>query len=40
MDIMRHPEIMDANPEKVKNNIRVLTRYAECRTGRRLGAAI
>lgn len=37
MDIMRHPEIMDANPEKVKNNIRVLTRYAEYRTGRRLG---
>ena len=40
MDIMRHPEIMDANPEKVKNNIRVLTRYAEYRTGRRLGATI
>ncbi len=36
MDIMRRPEIMDTNPEKVKNNIRVLTRYAEYRTGRRL----
>ena len=36
MDIMRHPQIMDANPEKVKNNILVLTRYAEYRTGRRL----
>ena len=36
MDIMRHPEIMDTNPEKVKNNIRVLTRYAEYRTGRHL----
>ena len=36
MDIMRHPEIMDTNPEKVKNNIRVLTRYAEYRTERRL----
>ena len=36
MDIMRHPEIMDANLEKVKNNIRVLTRYVEYRTGRRL----
>ena len=36
MDIMRRPELMDANPEKVKNNIRVLTRYAEYRTGRRL----
>lgn len=36
MDIMRHPEIMDANPEKVKNNILVLTIYAEYRTGRRL----
>ena len=36
MDIMRHPEIMDTNPEKVKNNIRVLTRYTEYRTGRRL----
>ncbi len=36
MDIMRHPEIMDANPEKVKNNILVLTRYTEYRTGRRL----
>lgn len=36
MDIMRHPEIMDKNPEKVKNNIRVLTRYAEYRTGKRL----
>lgn len=36
MDIMRHPGTMDANPEKVKNNIRVLTRYAEYRTGRRL----
>ena len=36
MDIMRHPEIMDANLEKVKNNIRVLTRYAEYRTGRHL----
>lgn len=36
MDIMRRPEIMDTNPEKVKNNIRVLTRYTEYRTGRRL----
>ncbi|MYH39815.1 MAG: DNA repair protein RecO [Candidatus Dadabacteria bacterium] len=36
MDIMRHPEIMDANLEKVKNNIRILTRYAEYRTGRHL----
>ena len=36
MDIMRHPEIMDANLEKVKNNIRILMRYAEYRTGRRL----
>ncbi len=36
MDIMRHPHTMDANPEKVKNNIRVLTRYAEYRTGRRI----
>ena len=36
MDIMRHPEIMDANLEKVKKNIRVLTRYAEYRTGRHL----
>lgn len=36
MDIMRRPEIMDTNLEKVKNNIRVLTRYAEYRTGRRL----
>ncbi len=36
MDIMRRPEIMDANPEKVKNNIRVLIRYTEYRTGRRL----
>ena len=34
MDIMRHPEIMEANLEKVKNNIQVLTRYAEYRTGR------
>lgn len=37
MDIMRHPEIMDANPEKVKNNIRILTRYTEYRIGRPLG---
>ena len=37
MDIMRRPEIMDANPEKVKNNIRVLTRYAEYRIGKPLG---
>ena len=37
MDIMRRPEIMDKNPEKVRNNIRVLTRYAEYCTGRRLG---
>lgn len=37
MDIMRRPEIMDKNPEKVKNNIRVLTRYTEYRIGRRLG---
>ena len=36
MDIMRHPEIMNANLEKVKNNIRILMRYAEYRTGRRL----
>ncbi len=36
MDIMRHPDIMDTNPEKVKNNIRVLTRYSEYRIGRRL----
>ena len=36
MDIMRRPEIMDATLEKVKNNIRVLTRYAEYRTGRSL----
>ena len=36
MDIMRHPEIMDSNPEKVKNNIKILTRYAEYRTERRL----
>lgn len=36
MDIMRHPEIMDTNLEKVKNNIRVLTRYTEYRTGRHL----
>lgn len=36
MDIMRHPEIMDANLEKVKNNIQVLTRYTEYRTGRHL----
>jgi len=36
MDIMRHPEIMDANLEKVENNMLVLTRYAEYRTGRRL----
>ncbi|MDE0290952.1 MAG: DNA repair protein RecO [Candidatus Dadabacteria bacterium] len=36
MDIMRHPEIMDTNLEKVKNNIRILIRYAEYRTGRRL----
>ena len=39
MDIMRHPEIMDANLEKVKNNIEVLIRYTEYRTGRRLGKA-
>ncbi len=39
MDIMRHPEIMDANLEKVKNNIGVLIRYTEYRTGRRLGKA-
>ena len=37
MDIMRRPETMDANPGKVKNNIRVLIRYTEYRTGRRLG---
>ena len=36
MDIMRDPEIMDANLEKVKNNIRILMRYTEYRTGRRL----
>ena len=36
MDIMRHPEIMDTNLEKVKNNIRILMRYTEYRTGRRL----
>lgn len=36
MDIMRHPEIMDANPEKVKSNIRILTRYTEYRIGRHL----
>ena len=36
MDIMRHPEIMDTNLEKVKNNIRILIRYAEYRTGRHL----
>ncbi len=39
MDIMRHPEIMDANLEKVKNNIEVLIRYTEYRTGRHLGKA-
>ena len=39
MDIMRHPEIMDANLEKVKNNIEVLIRYTEYRTGKRLGKA-
>ena len=39
MDIMRHPEIMDANLEKVKNNIEILIRYTEYRTGRRLGKA-
>ena len=37
MDIMRNPEIMDANLEKVKNNIGVLIRYTEYRIGRRLG---
>ena len=37
MDIMRRPEIMDKNPEKVKNNIRVLTRYTEYLTSKRLG---
>ncbi len=37
MDIMRHPEIMESHPEKVKNNIKVLTRYAEYRIGKRLG---
>lgn len=36
MDIMRRPEIMDANPQKVKNNIRVLTKYTEYRTGKHL----
>lgn len=36
MDIMRRPEMMDTNLEKVKNNIRVLTRYTEYRTGRHL----
>ncbi len=36
MDIMRHPEIMDTNLEKVRNNIRVLTRYTEYRTGKHL----
>lgn len=36
MDIMRRPEMMDINLEKVKNNIRVLTRYTEYRTGRHL----
>ena len=39
MDIMRNPEIMDTNLEKVKNNIGVLIRYTEYRTGRRLGKA-
>ena len=37
MDIMRHPEIMDANLEKVKNNIIILIRYAEYRMGKRFG---
>ncbi len=36
MDIMRRPEIMDANPQKVKNNIRVLMRYTEYCTGKHL----
>ncbi len=37
MDIMRYPETMESYPEKVKNNIRVLTKYAEYRIGKRLG---
>ena len=37
IDIMKRPEIMDANPEKVKNNIWVLIRYTEYRIGRHLG---
>lgn len=37
MDIMRRPETMDANLDKVKNNTRILTRYAEYRIGKPLG---
>lgn len=34
-DIMERPETMEAHPEKVENNIRVLIRYTEYQTGRR-----
>jgi len=37
MDIIRCPETMDDNTEKVKNNLRVLIRHVEYRIGRRLG---
>ena len=37
LDIMKQPEVMNAHPEKVRDNIRTLTKYIEYRTGKRLG---